>query len=83
MTRTERAAFPRAVVKDRSESKSGLDKSIRKGGAGQHNWGRLSDERDLEDAGLADEEMDFAQAQEEDKTGSLPEECEQHLVWRS
>ncbi|KAG6380242.1 hypothetical protein JVT61DRAFT_8334 [Boletus reticuloceps] len=43
MTRTERATFPRALVRDRSESKSGLDKSLRKGGNGGHNWGSLVD----------------------------------------
>jgi len=45
MTRTERSINPRAVIKDRSESKSGLDKSVRKNGGGPHNWGNLSDER--------------------------------------
>jgi Hyaluronan / mRNA binding family len=60
MTRTERAAFPRAVVKDRSLSRSGLDKSIRKNGAGQHNWGSISDEAELEFAALEDEEHDIA-----------------------
>ena len=32
----------------RSESKSGLDKSDRKGGAGAHNWGSYADEQDHE-----------------------------------
>ncbi|KAG7095841.1 hypothetical protein E1B28_006536 [Marasmius oreades] len=44
MTRTERSAFPRAVMRDRSLSKSGLEKSLRKEGGGAHNWGRLEDE---------------------------------------
>ncbi|KIK38520.1 hypothetical protein CY34DRAFT_809250 [Suillus luteus UH-Slu-Lm8-n1] len=56
MTRTERAGFPRALLRDRSESKSGLDKSVRKNGSGQHNWGSINDERYLEAAALADEE---------------------------
>ncbi|KAG1740452.1 uncharacterized protein EDB91DRAFT_1082007 [Suillus paluster] len=56
MTRTERAGFPRALLRDRSESKSGLDKSVRKNGGGQHNWGSINDERYLEAAALADEE---------------------------
>ncbi|KAF8916698.1 hypothetical protein CPB85DRAFT_1289123 [Mucidula mucida] len=59
MTRTERAVFPKAMLKDRSESRSGLDKSLRKNGAGQHNWGRLADERELEFAALDDEAMDM------------------------
>ncbi|KAH7928355.1 hypothetical protein BV22DRAFT_1192907 [Leucogyrophana mollusca] len=61
MTRTERSAFPRALVRDRSESKSGLDKSIRKNGGGQHNWGSLADEGYLEAAGLEDEQNEFAE----------------------
>ncbi|KZT38582.1 hypothetical protein SISSUDRAFT_725829 [Sistotremastrum suecicum HHB10207 ss-3] len=48
MTRTERSVYPRAIVKDRSESKTGLDKSIKKNGAGQHSWGSLADEIDHE-----------------------------------
>jgi len=58
MTRTERATFPRALVRDRSESKSGLDKSLRKGGNGHHNWGSLANESYLEAAALDDEEVD-------------------------
>lgn len=41
MTRTARAIYPRAIRKDRSESKSGYDKSIKKQGAGAHSWGSL------------------------------------------
>ncbi|KAJ4479347.1 hypothetical protein J3R30DRAFT_3702598 [Lentinula aciculospora] len=52
MTRTARAAFPRAIIKDRSQSRSGFSKVMKKGGAGSHNWGKLgeieSDERELE-----------------------------------
>lgn len=59
MTRTARSAFPRAMVKDRSESKSGLDKHVRKDGGGPHGWGKLSDEQDLESAALDDELLDF------------------------
>ncbi|KAF8241112.1 hypothetical protein L208DRAFT_1383557 [Tricholoma matsutake] len=58
MTRTARSSFPRAIVKDRSESKTGLDKSLRKNGAGMHNWGSLADEGYLESAALEDEEFD-------------------------
>lgn len=62
MTRTERAGFPRALLRDRSESKSGLDKSVRKNGSGQHNWGSINDERYLEAAALADEEEEFEES---------------------
>ncbi|KAJ2922905.1 hypothetical protein H1R20_g14165, partial [Candolleomyces eurysporus] len=49
MTRTARAAYPRAVMKDRSESRSGLDSSLRKGGA---ETDALEDENvELEEAG--------------------------------
>ncbi|KAI9567753.1 hypothetical protein HD554DRAFT_2106555 [Boletus coccyginus] len=69
MTRTERAAFPRALMRDRSESKSGLDKSLRKGGGGHHNWGSIADESYLEAAALEDGQQ--ALATEEDRTDSL------------
>jgi len=69
MTRTSRAAFPRAVNKDRSESRSGLDKSIRKSGAGYHNWGSLADEEYLEYAALDDEQREL-----EEERQSSPEE---------
>jgi len=63
MTRTERSSYPRAVKKDRSESKTGMDKSLRKDGAGPHNWGALKDELELEraaddDEGLEEEEFE-------------------------
>ncbi|KAF9224894.1 hypothetical protein BS17DRAFT_779233 [Gyrodon lividus] len=67
MTRTERAAFPRALVRDRSESKSGLDKSLRKGGSGHYNWGNLADESYLEAAALEDEARDLADSEDENK----------------
>ena len=62
MTRTERASFPRAIIKDRAESKSGMDKSTPKQGAGTHNWGSLIDERELEEAADLDEERDLEDA---------------------
>ncbi|KAH7316398.1 hypothetical protein B0J17DRAFT_349731 [Rhizoctonia solani] len=43
MTRTERATYPRAVNKDRSEARNGMDKSMKKGGAAG-GWGTLEDE---------------------------------------
>ncbi|KAL0071306.1 hypothetical protein AAF712_001872 [Marasmius tenuissimus] len=55
MTRTERSAFPRAVNRDRSLSKSGLERSLRKDGGGAHNWGRLEDELDHEYDALDDD----------------------------
>lgn len=58
MTRTERATSPRAIIKDRSESKTGIDKRTPKGGAGTHNWGSLMDERNLEDAAAYDQERE-------------------------
>lgn len=68
MTRTERAAFPRALMRDRSESKSGLDKSLRKGGSGHHNWGSILDEGYLETAAVEDEQQ--ALATEQDRSDS-------------
>ena len=59
MTRTERATSPRAILKDRSESKTGIDKRTPKGGAGTHNWGSLKDERDIEEEAVYDEEQDL------------------------
>lgn len=38
MTRTERAAYPRALERDRS-SRTGLSGRIPKDGSGGHNWG--------------------------------------------
>ncbi|KIK67850.1 hypothetical protein GYMLUDRAFT_36634 [Collybiopsis luxurians FD-317 M1] len=43
MTRTARATYPRAVNKDRSQSRSGLGNDMKKGGAGSHNWGKLGE----------------------------------------
>ena len=59
MTRTERATSPRAIIKDRSESKTGTDKRMPKGGAGTHNWGSLTDERELEEAAEYDEQREL------------------------
>ncbi|KAG8731025.1 hypothetical protein FRC11_005340 [Ceratobasidium sp. 423] len=43
MTRTERASYPRAVLKDRSEARNGMDRSLKKGGAAG-GWGTIQDE---------------------------------------
>lgn len=59
MTRTERSLSPRALIKDRSESKSGMDKALRKGGAGNHNWGNIQDELYLESEALHDEQQEL------------------------
>ncbi|PPQ99322.1 hypothetical protein CVT24_009190 [Panaeolus cyanescens] len=57
MTRTARASYPRAVVKDRSANRQGLDvHHMRKDGGGQHNWGKLTDEADFEAAAINDNE---------------------------
>jgi hypothetical protein len=71
MTRTARAAFPRALLKDRSESKSGHrdDKHVRKDGAGPHGWGSLADEKNLEDAALYDEQLEFNFDEDYNKPG--------------
>ena len=58
MTRTERSLSPRAIIKDRSESKSGMDKALRKGGAGGHNWGSVDQEYLLETEALDDERQE-------------------------
>lgn len=58
MTRTERSLSPRAIIKDRSESKSGMDKALRKGGAGSHNWGNINDEYLIEAEALDDEQQE-------------------------
>ena len=52
-------------MKDHSESRSGLDSSLRKGGAGGHNWGSLTDERQLETAGFEDENVELEEARRE------------------
>ncbi|OJA10504.1 hypothetical protein AZE42_07827 [Rhizopogon vesiculosus] len=62
MTRTSRASFPRAIIRDRSESKSGLDKSIRKNGGGQHNWGSIKDEAGFEATWREDEQDELEEA---------------------
>ena len=71
MTRTERASYPRALNRDRSESRNGLDASLRKRGAGSHNWGSLVDEHRLEATAQDDEEHEFIE-EEEGKSGSAP-----------
>ncbi|KAJ3883905.1 hypothetical protein F5051DRAFT_1791 [Lentinula edodes] len=52
MTRTARATYPRAALKDRSQSRSGMDKSLKKDGAGRGNWGKLGE------VGYDDDEYD-------------------------
>jgi hypothetical protein len=59
MTRTERSQSLRALVKDRSLSRSGMDMSVPKGGAGAHNWGSLDSESRYEDEAFDDEAADF------------------------
>jgi hypothetical protein len=80
MTRTSRSAFPRAVLRDRSESKSGLDKSIRKNGGGGHNWGSLADEQTLEFAAMDDEELELDDSEESSDNLSSHSERMFHIV---
>ncbi|KAL4071721.1 hypothetical protein V8B97DRAFT_1943382 [Scleroderma yunnanense] len=61
MTRTERSAYPRALVRDRSQSRSGLDNHIRKGGGGRYNWGKIEDEGSLEAAAVNDQSLEFVE----------------------
>lgn len=70
MTRTARAAYPRAVNKDRSESRTGLYDPARKDGGGQHNWGKLSDEQELEKAALTD--IAYEEAETEAEAAGVP-----------
>ncbi|KAG5351148.1 hypothetical protein C0989_007738 [Termitomyces sp. Mn162] len=77
MTRTARSSFPRAINRDRSESKSGLDKSIRKNGAGAHSWGSIADEREHELAAMDDEEYDMEQESLSDNLSSSSESLEE------
>ncbi|TFK47697.1 hypothetical protein OE88DRAFT_1665264 [Heliocybe sulcata] len=65
MTRTARANYPAAVNKDRSEAKNGYDNSTKKQGAGPHNWGSLRHEMDHEVAGIADEEQELADEEQD------------------
>jgi len=58
MTRTARAMYPRAITRDRSVAKSGLDAATKKGGSGNHSWGSLHQEYDYERAGAADAKVD-------------------------
>lgn len=59
MTRTERSHSLRALVKDRSEARNGMDSSVPKGGAGGHNWGSVRSELAYESAAMIDESFEF------------------------
>jgi hypothetical protein len=59
MTRTERSHSLRALVKDRSEARNGMDSSVPKGGAGAHNWGSVASELFYENAAMTDETYEF------------------------
>jgi hypothetical protein len=52
MTRTERSHSLRALARDRSEARNGMDTSVPKGGAGAHNWGSIHSEYYHENAAL-------------------------------
>ncbi|KAF7343257.1 hypothetical protein MVEN_01757500 [Mycena venus] len=66
MTRTARSASLRSIIKDRSESKTGLNNNLRKNGGGAHNWGSLENERDLEFAGIDDGQQELDDELEDD-----------------
>ncbi|KAJ7118417.1 hypothetical protein C8R43DRAFT_1153411 [Mycena crocata] len=66
MTRTSRSASLRSVLKDRSESKTGLNNALRKNGGGAHNWGSLENERDLEFAGIDDGQQELDELEDND-----------------
>jgi hypothetical protein len=59
MTRTERSHSLRALAKDRSEARNGMDTSVPKGGAGAHNWGSLNAEFAIESEAMLDENAEF------------------------
>ena len=84
MTRTARAGFPKAMMRDRSESRSGLDKSMRKNGGGGHNWGSLADERDHEFAALDDDAVALQVTAEEvdDDAASVKSDTSMSFVLR-
>ncbi|KAJ7337658.1 hypothetical protein DFH08DRAFT_1082812 [Mycena albidolilacea] len=71
MTRTARSASLRSILKDRSESKTGLNNNLRKNGGGAHNWGSLENERDLEFAGIDDGQQELDEATVDDNDDSL------------
>ncbi|KAI0258567.1 hypothetical protein BC834DRAFT_835282 [Gloeopeniophorella convolvens] len=70
MTRTSRSVSPRALLKDRSEARNGMDTSLPKGGAGAHNWGTFELEADYQADALADEAAEFEDQVQE--TGGAP-----------
>jgi len=61
MTRTERSHSLRALLKDRSEARNGMDSSVPKGGAGGHNWGSLDQVHEI--TALVDEDADFEEGE--------------------
>ncbi|KAI9513377.1 hypothetical protein F5148DRAFT_511 [Russula earlei] len=72
MTRTERSHTLRALLKDRSEARNGMDSSVPKGGAGAYNWGSLDYELDYENAAMVDEFEDQAAEGDDDDEGEAP-----------
>jgi hypothetical protein len=59
MTRTERSQFPRAIAKDRHDSRTGLSTDphhVPKGGEGKHSWG--SDLHEYDHSAGADDDDD-------------------------
>ena len=64
MTRTERSHSLRALLKDRSEARNGMNNSLPKGGAGAHNWGSLNSEFRHETDAIADEAAELEDVDE-------------------
>lgn len=84
MTRTERASYPRAVLRDRSLSRSGLNPQLRKGGAGRHNWGGLDHEQELQYQAEYDEEREREGLSEDKISNATAAESEgANLIYRN
>jgi len=80
MTRTARAAFPRAIVKDR-QSRTGLNNDMKKDGAGKANWGKDIDVDEPEyDEYNSEEELSSGASQPQPtprkRSSSVPNEKE-------
>lgn len=79
MTRTERASFPRALEKDRHNSRTGLNTDphhVPKNGEGKHSWGSDMREFDHEVEAFEDEDLrapvDEVLSRDSDETASKP-----------
>ncbi|KAF9076911.1 hypothetical protein BDP27DRAFT_1414046 [Rhodocollybia butyracea] len=94
MTRTARSTYPKAALKDRSLSRSGMDKSLKKDGAGKGNWGKLgeveyddeyeeeSHEDEAEVLSVSEEGSETSSASSEPKHSTTNEEFEAARAFR-